>query len=144
MPVKELFRPSLHYPVHAYSAMLTGTAQRFPENEAIIFKDDNLSYRELDGLVNAFANALLALGIRKGQVLCLFMTNRPAYVISWFAAARIGAIVSPINPSYKEREVAYQLQVHPLRSDLLQRVVRLSFHGPSSFRFHSRSHVARH
>jgi long-chain acyl-CoA synthetase len=37
------------------------------------------------------------------------MTNRPEFLISWFAIARIGAIISPMNPSYKEREVAYQL-----------------------------------
>ena len=105
----ELFRPSLQYPTHPYGEMLTRTAQRYPEEEALIFKDVNITYRELEALVNAFARALLDLGIRKGQAVCLFMPNRPEYVISWFAATRIGAPVSPINPSYKEREVAYQL-----------------------------------
>src|SRR6266516_4830102 len=105
----ELFRPSLQYPSHPYDEMLTRTAQRFPENEAVLFKDVNLSYRELNALVNAFANALLDLGIRKGQTVCLFMTNRPEYLVCWFAIARIGAIVSHMNPSYREREVAYQL-----------------------------------
>jgi len=105
----EFFRPSLQYPSHPYDEMLTRTAQRFPENEAVLFKDANLSYRELDALVNAFANALLDVGIRKGQTVCLFMTNRPEYLVCWFAIARIGAIVSPMNPSYREREVAYQL-----------------------------------
>ncbi|HVB72844.1 MAG TPA: long-chain-fatty-acid--CoA ligase [Ktedonobacteraceae bacterium] len=105
----ELFRPALHYPEHAYSEMLTRTAQRFPESEALLFHDDNLTYRELEALVNAVARALQELGIEKGQTVCLFMSNRPEYVISWFAATRIGAIVSSINPSYKEREVAYQL-----------------------------------
>ena len=106
---KELFRPSLRYPSHPYDEMLTRTAQRFPENEAVLFKNANLSYRELDALVNAFANALLDVGISKGQTVCLFMTNRPEYLVCWFAIARIGAIVSPMNPSYREREVAYQL-----------------------------------
>ncbi len=105
----ELFRPSLHYPMHPYAEMLTRTAERYPENEAVLLKETNLSYRELDALVNAFANALLGLGIHKGQKVCLFMANRAEYLISWFAIMRIGAVVSPINPSYKEREVAYQL-----------------------------------
>ena len=128
---KELFRPSLHYPHHPYDDMLTRTAERFPENEAVIFsepislandatasgfaqarrkeRDANLTYRELNALVNSFANALLDLGISKGQTVCLFMANRPEYLISWFAIIRIGAIASPMNPSYKEREVVYQL-----------------------------------
>ena len=59
--------------------------------------------------MNAFAHALLDLGISRGQTVCLLMTNRPEYVISWFAIARIGAVASPMNPSYKEREIAYQL-----------------------------------
>ncbi len=105
----ELFRPPLQYPTHPYDELLSRTAERFPEQEALIFKDVNLTYRELDALVNAFANALLELGIGRGQKVCLFMTNRAEYLISWFAVARTGAIVSPINPSYKEREVAYQL-----------------------------------
>src|SRR5207244_8721171 len=82
----ELFRPSLQYPSHLYAEILSKTAERYPENEAVIFsapirlandagassyaqarlkeKDVNLTYRELDALVNAFANALLDLGIR--------------------------------------------------------------------------------
>jgi long-chain acyl-CoA synthetase len=59
--------------------------------------------------VNTFANALSALGIRRGDRVALFMTNRPEYVVSFFALARIGAVSSPMNPSYKEREVAYQI-----------------------------------
>src|SRR6266700_2122116 len=151
----ELFRPSLQYPSHPYAEILSKTAERYPENEAVIFsapilashltndanassasrsgevqgsirlandagassyaqvrrkeKDVNMTYRELDALVNAFANALLDLGIRKGDRVCLLMSNRPEFIVSWFALARVGAIISPMNPSYKEREVAYQL-----------------------------------
>jgi len=105
----ELFRPSLQYPSYPYAEMLARSAERYPEHVAVVFNDVNLTYRELDALVNSFANALLDLGIAKGQTVCLLMTNRPEYVISWFAIARIGAVTSPMNPSYKEREVAYQL-----------------------------------
>jgi long-chain acyl-CoA synthetase len=105
----DLFRPSLSYPSFQYDEMLTLTAQRFPVNEALIFREVNLTYRELDALVNALSNALLALGLRKGQTICLFLKNSPEFLISWFACARIGAIVSPINPAYKERELLYQL-----------------------------------
>src|SRR5579875_2330301 len=105
----ELFRSSLSYPSYPYAEMLARTAERYPEYTAVVFRDIDLTYRELDALVNSFANALLDMGIRKGQVVALFMTNRPEYLISWFAIARIGAIATPMNPSYKEREVAYQL-----------------------------------
>jgi acyl-CoA synthetase (AMP-forming)/AMP-acid ligase II len=105
----ELFRPSLQYPAYSYAEMLTQTAARYPEHVAVVFNDVNLTYRELEALVNAFARGLLELGIDRGQTVCLLMTNRAEYVISWFAIARIGAVTSPMNPSYKEREIAYQL-----------------------------------
>src|SRR5258706_7211080 len=105
----ELSRPSLTYPVHPYDEMLTRTAERYPEHVAIDSKEVNLTYRELEALVNAFANALQELGVSKGHKVCLFMTNRAEYVISWFTVTRAGATVSQMNPSYKKREVAYQL-----------------------------------
>jgi long-chain acyl-CoA synthetase len=104
-----LFRPALQYPVHPYAEMLTRTAERYPEHTALVFDAIQITYRELEALVNSLANALLALGLGQGQAVSLFMTNRPEYIISWFALARIGAVISPMNPSYKEREVAYQL-----------------------------------
>ncbi len=106
----ELFRPALNYPTYTYSEMLVHAAKHYPENVAVVSKDTNLTYRELDALTNSFANALLEQGVSKGQKVGLFMTNRPEYIISWFAIARIGAVISPLNPSYKEREVAYQLE----------------------------------
>jgi acyl-CoA synthetase (AMP-forming)/AMP-acid ligase II len=96
----ELFRPSLHYPSYPYAEMLAQTAERYPEHIVLVFKDVNLTYRELNSLVNAFANALLDIGMRPGQTVCLLMTNRPEYLVSWFAITRIGAVASPMNPSY--------------------------------------------
>jgi long-chain acyl-CoA synthetase len=105
----ELDRPRLTYPDIPYGEMLTRPATLFPERPAIVFKDTRLTFRELDGLVNSFANALRSLGIGRGDRVALFMTNRPEYVVSFFALARIGAVSSPMNPAYREREVAYQL-----------------------------------
>lgn len=105
----DLFRPALQYPTHPYDEILAQSARRYPENVALVFREITLTYRELDALVNSFAHALLSLNIHKGQTICLFMKNRPEFLISWFASIRIGVTVSPLNPSYKEHEVAYQL-----------------------------------
>src|SRR5262245_10636859 len=105
----ELYRPRLTYPDMRYDAMLDRPVALYPEREAISFKDVSLTFRELEGLVNAFAHALRGLGIGRGDRVCLFMTNRPEYVVAFYALARLGAVSSPMNPSYKEREVAYQL-----------------------------------
>ena len=108
-PLPELFRPPLTYPPIPYGQMLDRPVALYPEHEAVVFRDTSITFRELEGLVNAFANALRDLGIGPGDRVCLFMTNRPEYVVSFFAVARAGAVSSPMNPAYKEREVAYQL-----------------------------------
>jgi long-chain acyl-CoA synthetase len=105
----ELFRPRLTYPDLPYGSMLDRPVFLYPEHEALVSRDASLTFREVEGLVNACANGLRALGIGRGDRACLFMTNRPEYVVSLYALARLGAVASPMNPSYREREVAYQL-----------------------------------
>jgi len=105
----ELFRPPLDYPHIPYDRMLTDGARQHPENVALVFRDASVTFRELEALTNRFARALSRLGIRKGDRVCLLTTNCPEYVIAFYAIARIGAIVSPMNPSYREREIEYQL-----------------------------------
>ena len=105
----ELYRPRLAYPEIPYGALLDRPVALYPEREAIAFHDVSITFRELEGLVNTFGNALRGIGIGPGDRVCLFMTNRPEYVIAFDALAKIGAVSSPMNPSYKEREVAYQL-----------------------------------
>jgi long-chain acyl-CoA synthetase len=74
-----------------------------------IFQGRKISYRELDGLANSCANALANLGVRKGDRVALYMTNRPEYIISLYGIARLGAVFTPMNPTYKEGEITHQL-----------------------------------
>ena len=62
----ELFRPALQYPSYPYAGMLACTAERCPEHVAVVFKDVNLTYRELDALVNSFAQSFARTGNRQG------------------------------------------------------------------------------
>ncbi len=104
------FRAAIDIPEIPFGEMLWESAQRFPEKIAVIYQGQKISFRELDGLVNSFANALSKLGVRKGDRVALFMTNRPEYIIGVYAIARLGAVFTPMNPTYKEDEVAHQLQ----------------------------------
>lgn len=106
----EFFRPKINYPDIAWGEMLSHGANQYPENTALVFKDINLSFREVDNLTNSFANALRDLGIKQYEKVCVLMTNRPEFVVSFYAIARLGATASPMNPSYKEREIAYQIE----------------------------------
>lgn len=105
----ELFRPPLDLPSMPYDHLLRQAAERTPNRPAIIFHNQRLTYREVVSLVNSLATGLRNLGVEPGEHICLFTPNRPEYPIALNAAATIGAVVTPMNPSYKEREIAYQL-----------------------------------
>jgi long-chain acyl-CoA synthetase len=99
----------LTYPRIAYGEMLTRPTRLHPERVAVVFQSQRLTFRDLDERANALAHALRKLDIGRGDRVAVFMTNRPEYVVSFFALARLGAVPTPMNPAYREREVAYQL-----------------------------------
>ncbi len=105
----ELLRPRLDYPDVPYHGLLRRSAERTPEKWATAFHDQKLTFREIEGLSNSLANALLDLGVGKGDRVALYMTNRPEYLISFQATSKAGGVITPINPAYHEDEVAYQL-----------------------------------
>ena len=110
MVAPELFRPPVEFPDVPYDHLLRNAAERNPDRPAIIYHDLILTFREVVSMVNCIANGLHSLGLKKGDRICLLMTNRPEYTITFIAAASICVIVSPMNPAYKDREVGYQLE----------------------------------
>lgn len=104
-----LTRPKLDYPRVPYHGLLRHTVERFPDKWATVFHDQMLTFRELEGLSNALAHGLRALGVGRGDRVALLMTNRPEYLISFEATSKVGGTVTPINPAYHAEEVEYQL-----------------------------------
>lgn len=76
---------------------------------AIYYFDKIITYGELNLLANSLATALFNLGLRKGERIALSLQNVPQFLISQYAAWKLGAIVVPLNPMYKERELEYLL-----------------------------------
>jgi len=121
MVAPELFRPPVDFPDIPYDHLLRVAESRNPDHPAIIYHDLILTYREVLSMVNCIANGLYNLGLRKGDRICIFTTNRPEYTVTFIAAASLGIVVSPMNPSYKEREIGYQLENSEASAILIQR-----------------------
>jgi len=88
---------------------LIRTARRFPYHTGFIYMGRRITYRELDALVNRFANALSALGVREGDSVAMLLPNLPQLIIANHAAQRLGAVTVMSNPLYTEKELARQL-----------------------------------
>ena len=77
---------------------------------ALVSGTQEVTYAELDRLANRFGNALVKLGIGKGDRVALLFPNSSQFVIAFFGALKAGAVVTAINPLYREREVEFQLR----------------------------------
>ncbi len=88
---------------------LRRTAARFSRRPALIFMGLQITYEELERLVNRFARALMSIGVGKGDKVAIVLPNVPHFVIAEYAAFRIGAVSVMNNPLYTEHELAYQL-----------------------------------
>jgi len=68
-----------------------------------------LDYWRLGRHIERFANALYQLGVRKGDRVALALPSSPQYVITFFGAVQIGAIVVNCNPAAPADEIAERL-----------------------------------
>ncbi|MGL3210623.1 AMP-binding protein [Bradyrhizobium sp. BR 1433] len=75
----------------------------------IFERGERATYAEMDRWSNSYAHALRAFGVRKGDRVGVMLPNRIEFPILWFALAKLGAIVAPINMRYTPREVEYVL-----------------------------------
>lgn len=89
--------------------LLEELARRYPERPAIVFEGATYSFRDFDERASRLAKGLLALGVKRGDKVALLASNRPEWLWICFAAARIGAVLSPLNTWYKRNELDYAL-----------------------------------
>ena len=93
------------YPEQTLLDVVSDTARQRPDHTALIFKGRRLSYSELERLSDAFANALVVFGIKKGDRVALLLPNSPQSIITQLGVWKAGGIAAPINPLYTEREL---------------------------------------
>lgn len=71
---------------------------------------ERLTFEKLHHRSNRVANALADIGVEKGDRVGLYLTNSPQFVVSIFACSKLGAVETPINWMYREREVIHAVE----------------------------------
>ncbi|WP_411504088.1 acyl-CoA synthetase [Brevibacillus centrosporus] len=89
--------------------ILRRSHMRFPDKKALQFEEEVLTYRELDGIVNQAAHALIEKGLKKGDRAAVLSRNSMDFVILNFALAKAGVIMVPINFMLNKEDVAFIL-----------------------------------
>ncbi len=91
------------------ATILVQTAARHPDRIAIQLDDQLLRYRDLDEASARAASWLAGRGIAPGDRVALVFPNVPEFAVLYYGILRAGAIVVPMNPLLKAREVEYFL-----------------------------------
>jgi long-chain acyl-CoA synthetase len=91
------------------SSLLTNAAGEQPDRAAIRLDDLVLTYAQLRDAAGRAAALLTSLGVEPGDRVGLMLPNIPAFPVAFYGALAAGAIVVPMNPLLKSREVAYYL-----------------------------------
>jgi long-chain acyl-CoA synthetase len=72
--------------------------------------DRRFTFAEYGGLVESLARGLISAGLAPGEVVAIFLPNSWEFAITYHAATLAGGIPTLLNPSYREREIRYQLE----------------------------------
>jgi fatty-acyl-CoA synthase len=91
-------------------ALLDEIAATRPQAEAVAFRGERLTYAALRAQVDALAGALLALGVGRGERVAVLLPNRPEWLVTAFAAAKLGAVTVAVSTFSTPREIAWTLE----------------------------------
>jgi crotonobetaine/carnitine-CoA ligase len=110
-PVRLPLETLSSFPPHGGTlwTFLTSRLGEQPERPFLMFHDVALSWRQFQRAVEQTARMLHARGLRKGDRVAVMSANCDAYVVLFFALARIGAILVPINPDFGAADAGYIL-----------------------------------
>src|SRR4051794_11422993 len=85
------------------------SARTHPDRAALRLGDDTVSYRELDQDSARVAGTLHDRGVKPGDRVGIMLPNTPGFALVYFGVLRAGAVVVPMNPLLKAREIGYYL-----------------------------------
>ena len=88
-------------------ALIDQAAERFGTREALYFEGKRWSFAEVKAGADRAAKGLIALGVQPGEKISLWVPNRPEWLHLFFGAAKIGAVLVPINTRFRTADLEY-------------------------------------
>lgn len=95
---------------HLLQHLLRHSAKRNPDNVAVVFKDQSVTYAELDRQSSVLAQALRRCGVAKGDRVGILLAKSIAQIVSLFGILKAGAIYVPIDPAVPAARITYMIR----------------------------------
>lgn len=84
---------------------------KHPQKPCIIYDGQEWTFREVNEFSNRIANLFQQHGYKKGDVVGLFMDNRPEFVATWLGLSKIGVIVPLINTNQRQASLIHSIEI---------------------------------
>ena len=106
-----------------FSQVLDTMVQELPDHLAFKYTtlDYTRTYSEFRDDVDQFARSLIALGVKPGSHVAVWMTNLPQWYIAFWATTKIGAVLVTVNTAYKIAEAEYLLKQSDTHTLILEK-----------------------
>ena len=89
--------------------LIVRAAREYPDNPALVYKTTRMTFRELNQTSNRLAHGILALGIRKGDRVGMFLHNHCEFIEIDFALSKAGIVRVPLNIRLAPQDHEYML-----------------------------------
>ena len=99
----------IDYPKGSMVDVIVQTAFKYPDNNALVYYNNKITYRELVDKIIECAKALRYLGIKKGDIVSICMPNTPTALYMFYAVNMVGAVANMIHPLSSEKEIELYL-----------------------------------
>src|SRR5215469_652373 len=126
----ESFREAGYWLDKTIDQFLTEATAKAPDKVAIVAdradreQAPRFTYRELESLVGRAASSLLRLGIGRGDIVTVQLPNWWEFVVIAFGCSKIGAVMNPVMPILRERELTYILNFCQAKVFIVPKIYR--------------------
>jgi len=127
---QDRFREAGYWLDKTVDQLLTEAVVRTPVKLAIVAdradreRASRLTYQELDRLADRAASSLVRLGVGRGDIVTVQLPNWWEFVVTAFACSKIGAVMNPVMPILRERELLYILNFCQAKVFIVPRTYR--------------------
>ena len=100
----------------SFGTIIDYNAEHYPNRPALLYNDIKYTHKELNESINRYANYFLSIGLKRGDVINVFLENRPELLIMIGAMSKTGTIASLINTRQRSATLAHSLKVNKVKA----------------------------
>ena len=103
----------------SFGTFLDYNEEHYANRPALLYKDKSYTHKELNEWINRYANYFLSLGFKKGDIINVFLENRPELMFTIGAMTKIGTIASLINTRQRSSTLVHSLKINKVKAYII-------------------------